>query len=384
MIEEIRKLFREKFSGEPVIIRSPGRVNLIGEHTDYNDGFVLPAAIDKFIIIALKAAEGSTCKIYSADYQQMDEFPLSQAEPASGWKTYLRGMIHFVQQATGEFPAGINAVIGGNIPIGGGMSSSAAICCGIGMGLKHIFGLKISRLQIALLAQKTEHEYAGVRCGIMDQYAVLHGRESQLIRLDCRDISAEYIPFNFPDFRIVLVNTMVRHNLADSEYNRRREQCEQGLKILKQYLPELKSLRDLSISDLENYRRSLDEVVYRRCKYIAEETRRLLTGCQLLEAEDLAAFGTQMYEAHTGLKNDYEVSCAELDFLVAYAKDFGIIGARMMGGGFGGCTINLVNLDQLQDFSEKIKAAYHQRFNVIPEIYIGSIVDGTTIVGMMN
>jgi galactokinase len=257
------------------------------------------------------------------------------------------------------------------------MSSSAAICSAFGFAINELYCLGLNRMQIALTGQKTEHNFAGVKCGIMDQFASLHGKAGFVMKLDCRSLEYEYIPFDFPDYKIVLVNSMVSHSLASSEYNVRRQQCEEGLTIMKQFKTGIRSLRDLSLNELETHRQQFPPEVYNKCHYVLSENERLLNGCVLLRKGDIESFGKLMYKTHEGLSKEYNVSCEELDFLVDTAKkQEGVAGARMMGGGFGGCTINLVKTKDIPAFEKAITEAYIQRFNKNPEIYVTQIEDG--------
>jgi len=363
-----------------LLVAAPGRVNLIGEHTDYNEGFVLPGAVDKKIYVAIAKNSENVLNVWANQYKQHLSFDLDAIRPVEGWATYLLGMIYHFRER-GFAISGVTVVIDGNVPLGAGMSSSAAVCSAFGFALNELFGLGLSRMEIALTGQKTEHVFAGVKCGIMDQFASLHGKKGHLLKLDCRSLEYEYIPFDFPDYKIVLVNTMVSHSLASSEYNVRRQQCEEGVAGLKKYFPSVKSLRDVSNAQLEENKNELSEIVYRRCSFIINENNRLLKGCDLLKEGDLKSFGKLMFEAHDGLSEWYEVSCKESDFLVAQAKLFdGVIGARQMGGGFGGCTINIVKTDLIENFSTSIRDSYKKQFDVMPEIYITQIEDGAKII----
>ncbi len=380
MTEAIREVFVGKFNTEPLLILSPGRINLIGEHTDYNEGFVLPAAIDKYICIAMAISDTAESTVYSADFNETYSFQINTDEKPQGWKAYVKGMLHFIAQESGLLEKGILAVFSGNIPVGGGMSSSAALCSGIGIGVSHLFNLNLSRLELALMGQQTEHHFAGVKCGIMDQFAVLHGKKDQLIKLDCRDLSYEYIPFNFPDYRIVMVNTMMSHALAETEYNQRRQQCEDGVAMLKHHYPGIMALRDVQPEMLREQRHSLPDIIYRRCKYVVEEKERLLQGVEHLKHGHADNFGELMYQTHDGLSRDYAVSCPELDFLVDAARRMKVTGSRMMGGGFGGCTLNLVAADQTDHFIETISGEYREKFSRNPEVYQVTIGEGTQVV----
>ena len=381
MKKDIRHQFQEYFGKEALMVAvAPGRVNLIGEHTDYNQGFVLPGAIDKRIYVAIAKNDEYKLNVYAGQYQEKFSFSLKDIHPVHGWATYLLGMIFFLQQQTSGIQ-GADVFIDGDVPVGAGMSSSAAICSAFGFALNELFGLGLTRMRLALTGQKTEHEFAGVKCGIMDQFASLHGKAGHVMKLDCRSLEYEYIRFHFPEYKIALVNTLVSHSLAGSEYNTRRQQCEEGVSEIKKYFPAVHSLRDINAGQLETCKTKLREIVYRRCHFIVHENMRLLHGCGLLSKGDLIAFGQLMYQSHEGLSKWYEVSCAESDFLVDTAKSFpGVAGARQMGGGFGGCTINLVKDEMIEKFSSDIRRAYEKGFNKTPEIYIMQIEDGAKLI----
>jgi galactokinase len=376
MKENIILQFIEKFNHRPQVFAAPGRVNLIGEHTDYNEGFVLPGAVDKRIYVGVGRNNDKLLNVWANQYQQKFSYPLNDIRPVKNWSTYLLGMIYHLKQID-DSVAGVDVVIDGDVPLGAGMSSSAAVCSAFGFALNEIFNLGLSRMELALLGQKTEHSFAGVKCGIMDQFASLHGKKGHVMKLDCRSLEYEYIPFDFPNYNIVLVNTMVSHSLASSEYNVRRQQCEEGVEVLRKHFPSIKSLRDVSEERLNEYKSKLSDLVFRRCSFIINENKRLLRGCELLKRGDLQSFGQMMFEAHEGLSKGYEVSCRESDFLVEMAKQFeGVAGARQMGGGFGGCTINIVKATAVQGFSSYMRGHYKKQFNVAPEIYVTQIEDG--------
>lgn len=378
--EKIREEFTQKFNKEPLIISAPGRVNLIGEHTDYNQGFVLPGAIDKRIHVAIAANGTNSINVFAKDFDETLSFSLDDIAPSKGWANYILGVTHHIQKK-GKQLKGIDVWIDGDVPVGGGMSSSAALCSGYGFALNELFGLGFTRLDLAYIGQITEHTFAGVKVGIMDQFASLHGKKGHLIKLDCRSMEYEYIPFDFPDYKIVMVNSMVSHSLASTEYNVRRQQCEEGVAILRTHYPDISSLRDVSIEQLESHRDKLSDVVYRRCKYVITEKDRLLKGCEVLAERDLRAFGELMYATHQGLSKDYEVSCPELDFLADYARQMPVVaGTRMMGGGFGGCTINIVQTNSVDPFTNEVQGAYQKKYNTVPEVYITQIEDGVMII----
>ncbi len=378
MVNDIISKFKELYSQQPIVVRSPGRVNLIGEHTDYNNGFVLPAAINKEIYFAVAPNNSNAFRVYSFDLKEQAEFDLNQIEKGDiGWANYLLGVIAQIQRAGHQLP-GFDVVFGGNIPIGAGLSSSAAIECGLGFALNHIFNLNIEKFALVKMGQKAEHEFAGVMSGIMDQFANMFGKENHVVKLDCRSLDYQYYPFQITDYRIVLCDTQVKHALASSEYNTRRKECETGVALLQKHYPEVQSLRDVTEEMLAAHQSEFDAVIYKRCRYVVQENNRVEAACRDLENDDLIAFGQKMFASHQGLQHEYEVSCPELDFLADLARqDEAVIGARMMGGGFGGCTINLVKLDGLDVFTQKMTAAYQQHFNVLLKTYIAEIVGGT-------
>lgn len=379
--KKVKKEFTERFEGEPVIILSPGRVNLIGEHTDYNDGFVLPAAIDKVIVLAIMDNQTNKVRSFSSDMNESIEIDLSKesGKQEFHWANYIKGIIAELRERD-IFVKGFDLVFGGNIPIGAGMSSSAALEGGLLLGLKTLFGFELSKSEMARTGQLTEHNHVGVRCGIMDQFINIHGQKGQALKLDCRTLDYEMVPFNREDLSIVLCNSKVSHNLASSEYNVRRTQCEEGVDILKNYDPDIKNLRDVSLELIQEHKNELPTLVYQRCRFVIEENQRVLDGCKDLEQGDITSFGKRMYDSHTGLSKDYEVSCSELDALVEIAKNVpGVIGARMMGGGFGGCTINLVEERKVDVFVQLISTEYKSRTGIDPEIYITKIGRGVYV-----
>ena len=380
MENEILKQFQQYFGKEHMVAAAPGRVNLIGEHTDYNQGFVLPAAINKNIFLALAPNTTGILNLQAIQYGETFSFATDDIRPVKGWPTYLLGMI-FMMMPEKKLPVGMDIVVSGNVPVGAGMSSSAALCSVFGIALNELFRLGFSRMDIALAGQKTEHQFAGLQCGIMDQFASLHGKAGHLMKLDCRNLEYEYIPFNFPELDIILVNTMVSHSLAGSEYNLRRQQCESGVALLKKYIPELKSLRDVSADLLKAHEQEFDEVIYKRCRFVVEENNRLLAGCSLLMNNNLDAFGRLMFASHEGLSHDYEVSCPESDFLVNTIKNLKYVkGARQMGGGFGGCIISLVEKSAAKDFIREASSRYEEKYGKIPDCYDMSISDGAHII----
>lgn len=379
--QHIKIKFQELFAQEAVIVRSPGRINLIGEHTDYNLGFVLPAAINKAIYLGIQKRDDQLIKIHSLDFN--DDFQGDVNEIKSSdklWPDYLLGVVEQIQKKH-QITQGFNIVFGGDIPPGAGLSSSAALECAMAFGLNHIFNLSYEKMDLVKLAQAAENEFVGVKCGIMDQFASTFGKKNQLMRLDCRSLDYAYVPFQANDIQIVLFDTRVKHSLASSAYNERREQCEQGVKWMQEIHPEVKSLRDASEEMLLTHVKPKNQKIYERCNFIVSEIQRLQNACNDLVNNDLKSFGKRMFETHSGLKDLYEVSCDELDLLVDLVKDNpNVLGARMMGGGFGGCTINLVKREAVKDLIAQVSASYHAKTGSEMLIYLVKIEDGTSII----
>ena len=350
--------FRQDFGEPAVVVRSPGRVNLIGEHTDYNDGFVLPAAVDRGIAMAVRARSDRRYVLHALDLDRRLEGDLAQLAPhPERWPNYLLGVLDQLQKA-GHPPGGFELAYGGDLPIGAGMSSSAALECGLAFALNELFDLGLDRLTMAKLSQAAEHSFVGVKCGIMDQMASLMSQKDHVMMLDCQDLSCRFVPFR-SQVKIFLCDTQVERALAESGYNQRRSQCEAGVGLLRKYAPEVQSLRDVSLELLDAHRAEFDPIVYRRCRYVIEESLRVIAACAALESEDLPAFGRLMNQSHQGLSKAYQVSCPELDVLAEAAAVLpGVLGARMMGAGFGGCTINLVAAGQEQAFVQGMTPAF--------------------------
>jgi galactokinase len=380
MLETMRRKFEEKFGAgrEPALFRSPGRVNLIGEHTDYNDGFVLPAAVDRSVVFAISLRDDFRCRIHAVDLKQDYEGPVDPpVKQAHGWPNYLLGVVAQIVKA-GYGVRGFDCVFGGDVPLGAGMSSSAAVEGGIAVALNELHGFGIDTLTLARMTQKAEHEFVGVRCGIMDQFINIHGHAGHVLRLDCRSLDYEHVPFGSSDLRIVVCDSRVRRSLAASEYNIRRSQCEAGVAVMKPAHPSVASLRDATQEMLDAHRGAMGELVYRRCSYVVQENDRVLRACAHLGRGDYAAFGKEMFASHAGLRDDYEVSCSELDALVELARaQEGVLGARMMGAGFGGCTINLVEERRLTEFAAAVTAGYVKVTGKEPGIHITRIAGGT-------
>lgn len=368
-------------TNDAIVVRSPGRINLIGEHTDYNDGFVLPAAIDKAVYVTIEKISGTKLYLHSVDFNESLEVELSEIKPAPGhWSTYILGVVdQFIQKE--QVMPGFKLSIYGDVPLGAGLSSSAAVECAVAFGLNELLQTNFSRKELALMAQAAEHNYAGVKCGIMDQFASLFGKKDHVIRLDCRSLEYEYFPLELGEYVIVLFDTMVKHSLASSEYNIRRSQCEEGVMLIRQNYPSVHNLRDATLVMVNECIGEL-ETAYRRCKYVVEEIDRLQKGCEDLQAGHLIAFGKKMFATHDGLSQEYEASCKELDYLVNYVRDNpAVIGARMMGGGFGGCTINIIAKDRVEKIVAKLSADYKKDMGKELKHYLVNIEDGTSVIG---
>ncbi|MBE0651655.1 MAG: galactokinase [Bacteroidales bacterium] len=378
MIEKINQVFEEKFGDATLLVKSPGRVNLIGEHTDYNDGFVLPAAVDLGSYFAVALNNENKFRFYSYNLEDYYETSVNAYEKSEKrWANYLLGVIAQFFKA-GKTVHGFDCVFGGDLPMGAGMSSSASLETGLAFAIDQMEGYNYSTYDLVKLSQKAEHEYAGVQCGIMDQFAVMHGKANHVIKLDCRSLDYELFPFEMEDQILILVNTGVKHSLAASEYNKRRQECEAGVSLLQKFDREINSLRDVSSDLIRAHKDEFEPVIYRRCAYVVEENLRVERSCKALEQGNFEEFGRFMYASHDGLKNDYEVSCPELDQLVDLAKRVdGVLGARMMGGGFGGCTINLVKKSAVAQFEKTIRENYKTPEGDSPEIIKVTIDDGT-------
>jgi galactokinase len=383
---DIRLKFIGLFQAEPLVVRSPGRINLIGEHTDYNDGFVMPASIDKEIVFAVAASQNQKSSIYSIKYDQYFEVDLVNPVKVENpkWANYLLGILYQLKEQ-GHPLKHFNCVFGGNIPMGAGLSSSAAMECGFAYAICNLNEITIPKIKLIKMAQWSEHNFVGVMCGIMDQFASVMGKEGSVIVLDCRSLDYKYSPIDLKNYTIVLCDTKVKHSLVDSEYNTRRSECEAGVLALKKYYPEINNLRDVTLEMLEKRRGDLEGKVYYRCLYIIQEIKRVQQASIDLNDGDLISFGKKMFDTHDGLSRLYEVSCNELDFLVDEAKKFdSVLGARMMGGGFGGCTINIVREDAVDEFISYLKEAYDKVFSINMDAYRVTIKDGTSIVSQSD
>lgn len=379
---DVAKKFRDLYPGDPVLVRSPARINLIGEHTDYNDGFVMPAAVDKEIVFAIAPSDEALSKIFSLNFQEEVLVNLNETRKVEQplWLNYLLGILQQLR-TRGYVLKSFNCVIGSTIPAGAGMSSSAALECGFVYALNVINRLNLDKVEMIKISQWSEHNYAGVQCGIMDQFSSMMGKEDHVFVLDCRSLSYQYFPINLPHHTIVLLNSNVKHSLASSEYNTRRQECEQGVTILQQYYSSVNSLRDVTTSMLIRHKEDFPRLVYDRCRYVVDEITRVQQASEDLQRNDIEAFGRKMFETHKGLSKLYDVSCAELDYLVEQARTFeGVLGARVMGGGFGGCTINIVVNDRVEPFIKETRENYRKTFNIDLPSYIVKIKDGTSVI----
>ncbi|WP_417368142.1 galactokinase [Flavobacterium beibuense] len=373
----------EQFIKETSIISfAPGRINLLGEHTDYNDGFVMPASIDKRMYFVLTPREDSTINLKSLDMKQDFSTTIENLTKTDHktWANYILGVVDgFIKK--GFKVKGFDAVFTGNIPIGAGVSSSAALECAVAVTLNTYTNAGLDKSTLAQIAQKAEHNFAGVQCGIMDQFASVFGKKDTLIKLDCRSLQYEYKPLKLEGANLLLFDSGVKHSLASSEYNVRRKQCEEGVAMVKKYVPLVDSLRDVSLEMLDKYVYPNDTVVYNRCRYVVEENQRVQQVAAFLEAGNLKAVGQKMFETHAGLRGQYEVSCKELDFLVSAVSDNpSVLGARLMGGGFGGCTINLIKTDAVDEVIQQVGESYHKQYNKELKVYPVSIGDGATVI----
>jgi galactokinase len=375
LADKLISSFESEFKRKPSVFIAPGRINLIGEHTDYNDGFVMPAAIDKHFTIAVAANGTDVFRAIAIDPNENITFSIPDLKPGYGWQNYLMGVVDGLARR-GKIPGGVDCSFSSTIPAGAGLSSSAALCSGFGFALNELFELGLDRLELAKIAQEAEHHFAGVRVGIMDMYASLFSEDGSVMLLDCRNYTHEYLPLNLGDHEVLLIDTKVKHTLASSEYNDRRAACEAGVGKLQQHFDHVQSLRDVNFSMLASLRDELDETVVRRCSFIVGEIERTQRAGQLLKLNDLRNFGRLMYETHWGLSRDYEVSCPESDWLVNFATTKKVTGARQMGGGFGGCTINLIHREERARFREQVAEKYFSVFQKEPEFYSVKLADG--------
>lgn len=381
LIENTISFFKDAFSNEPqIVVLSPGRINIIGEHIDYNDGYVLPAAIDKIICFAFEKSNSNTSRIIAIDLD--DEFEINLADPIelsdNVWTNYVRGVMLQLQNKGFQFE-GVNCVFSSTIPVGSGLSSSAALECGFLFGLKELYNLDIKPVDIALMGQSAEH-WVGINCGIMDQFASVMGLENKVIKIDCRTLEYEYHDADFNDYSLILFDSNVKHALMTSAYNQRREQCEEGISILKTNFPEVKSFRDCTEEQVQIVKDKMSEDVFKRSLFVVKEIKRVILACHALDNGDIPTLGKLMYETHEGLSKDYEVSCPELDMIVDTLKtEDAVVGSRLMGGGFGGCTINLIKKGHEERIKTKLSGLYFDNFGIELKIYDVKISNGTSL-----
>jgi len=381
LINKTTSYFKETFGAEPSkIVLSPGRINIIGEHIDYNDGYVLPAAIDKIICFAFAKNNTNTSRVIALDLN--DEFEIDVTAEVklddNSWTNYIRGVINQLK-INGFQLEGVNCVFSSNIPVGSGLSSSAALECGFLFGMNDLFNLNIKPIDIALLGQKAEH-WVGIKCGIMDQFSSVMGQEDKVIKIDCRTLEYTYHDANFSDYSLILFDSNVKHSLMTSAYNERRQQCEEGIAIVKANFPEIKSFRDCTEQTIIDLKDKMSHDVFRRSLFVVKEINRVIQACEALDNGKIELLGELMFATHDGLSKDYEVSCEELDLLVDLAKEeTAVIGSRLMGGGFGGCTINLVKKGQEQQIKDKFSKLYNEAFGIELKIYDVKISNGTSL-----
>jgi galactokinase len=376
---EVRRRFAEIFGEEPsAVVRAPGRVNLIGEHTDYNDGYVLPVAVDRSAFVAAAPRGDRQVVLHALDFGESTKFPLDDIRPdqAQTWSNYQRGVAYFLEERGITLP-GLNAVIGGDVPIGSGLSSSAAVEVTTAYTWQVLAGFEMSRVELALLCQRAENEFVGMNCGIMDQFVSALGQRDHALLIDCRSLDHQPVPLP-TGVAIVVADTMKRRGLVDSEYNTRRRECEEGVRILQRYLPEVQALRDVSVAQFKTQSSKLKaQNVRHRCRHIIYENERVLNSVAALQAGDLAAFGQLMNESHISLRDDYQVSCVELDIMAEAAwRVDGVYGSRMTGAGFGGCTVSLVAEEAIEDFRAQVATTYEEATGIVPQIYVCRAEDG--------
>ena len=372
MKTKINEEFKQRFGAEGTMYASAGRINLIGEHTDYNGGFVFPGAIDKVIMAELKPNDTAKVRVFSIDINEYAEFGLNEEDaPTQSWARYIFGVCREIIKRGGKVH-GFDAVFAGNVPLGAGLSSSAALESCFAFALNDMFNdNSIDKFELAKIGQSTEHNYCGVNCGIMDQFASVFGKKDHLMRLDCRSLEYEYFPFKLDGYKLVLVDSKVKHELVDSPYNKRRASCENVARTLG-----VETLRDAEMADLEKIKDQISEEDYNRAVYVIGEKQRVLDVCDALQKGDYDTVGDRMYKTHEGMSKLYEVSCEELDYLNDIAKECGVTGSRIMGGGFGGCTINLVKNDLYDSFIATAKEKFNARYGHEPVVYDVIVSDG--------
>jgi galactokinase len=377
----LREKFYEVYGTEPTLYRAPGRVNLIGEHTDYNEGFVMPAALDMYTYVAAAKRPDRRLRVLSLNFEENFEVSLDDIHPGrtGWWNDYVRGVAGTLESRGHRLP-GVDLMVLGEVPLGSGLSSSAAIEVSTAVALLGVANIELGRTEIAEICQEAEHRYAGMRCGIMDQFISCYGKEEHALMLDCRSLEFRMVPLP-RNVQLVVCNSMVRHEHATSGYNTRRAECEEGVRVLRTVMPEIRSLRDVSEEELEAHQNLLSATVYRRCRHVITENGRVQRTADALEGGNIRELGCSMRESHESLRDDYEVSCPELDLLVEAASGLpGVYGARMTGGGFGGCTINLVEVEQARRFELDISCAYEAKTGIHPQIFLSRASEGAGVV----
>ena len=376
MKAKIAEKFKTLFGTDGEFFTSAGRINLIGEHTDYNGGYVFPGAVDKGIMAEIRLNGTDKVCVFALDLDEYVEFGLNEEDaPAQSWARYVFGVCREIIKRGGKI-SGFNTVFAGDVPLGAGMSSSAALESTFAFALNYLFNLGIDKFELARIGQSTEHNYCGVKCGIMDQFASVFGKAGSLIRLDCKTMEYKYYPFHPKGYRLVLLDSVVKHELASSAYNKRRESCENAAAAIRKNHPEVEFLRDAKKEWLDEVKSVISAEDYMRAEYVIEEVQRVLDVCDALERDDYETVGQKMYETHHGMSKLYEVSCEELDFLNDVARGCGVTGSRVMGGGFGGCTINLVKDELYEPFIAKATASFTEKFGHAPKVYDVVISDG--------
>lgn len=384
-VQMMADVFNNVFgNGTPqVIARAPGRVNLIGEHTDYNEGFVFPMALEFQILTAARRRSDRLVRIHSVDYRKTVEFSLDDPirfDAENRWSNYPLGVFSLLLENGIEL-SGMDLLFTGNIPQGSGLSSSAALEVGVAITLQGLYGFTMDGPELARLCQRAENCFVGMNCGIMDQFISMMGQKDHALFLDCRSLEYRLIPLELGLYRIVICHSGVKHSLVDSEYNKRRRECETGVAVMKRRYPQIKALRDAAISQLNTCRSELDPIVYRRCHHVITENARVLQSIDSLKRNDLKTFGKLMNESHDSLRDDYQVSCSEIDLLVEFARNFkGVLGSRITGGGFGGCTVNLISHSVIEEFSNQLTDYYQKATGIIPQIYISTPASGAEII----
>jgi galactokinase len=371
--DQFNRIFGTNASVEVI---SPGRINVIGEHTDYNEGFVLPAAIDKHGHVAVSKRNDDIISLFAVEFNEKFETAIQEIRPIEGkWTNYILGVADQLIKRNYKI-GGFNLIVSGDVPVGAGLSSSAAIECAVCYALDQLFELKISKFDIAKISQLAEHTFPGVQCGIMDQFASVFGRKDHALKLDCRSLQYEEVPLILEGYHIVLLNTNVKHSLASSAYNERRQQCGEGVRMIGTHIRDVLSLRDVTVSMLDKY--VTDPVIYKRCRFVVQENERVHKAVEQMKAGNISGLGELMFRSHDGLQKEYEVSCRELDWLVDAVRDNPIVaGARMMGGGFGGCTINIIREGKIDDLLTILSENYEREMGKKLTHYLAETADGT-------